>query len=460
MSDSPKSETPAEVQRPKPLRPAWFNEARFGLFLHWGPYAVYGCGEQVLNRELLDHADFCRTACAWNPEHYDPAAWVETAKRAGMKYAVLTTRHHDGYCLWDTKTTDYSSMCQAPKRDLVRPFVDACRAGGLKVGLYYSLIDFRLPAWFRGPEKDPEGFRNARQYMFDQVREILTQYGKIDMLWFDGLWPRSAKELDSHALMAMIRSLQPDILVNDRLEWPQFSWHWQFDNWKSRYKGDYIGDFGTPEQGVYADPEYLWESCQTSVSRLWGYTRGERWRTADDLLITLLKCAGLGGNFLLNVGPQPDGRLPAEFCERTAAIGDWLRVHGEFVYGSERSSEVTEFVTRGWQYVKGNNLYLVFRNWEGRPTFRLCGLKTAVKRAVLLTTGQELGVAQNDRELTLSGLPEKQPTPLYPVIRLECAGKPEASDWGLIRTWRSDPECFAKWAETRGTSVWVDGKPR
>ena len=141
---------------------AWFNEARYGLFIHWGPYAVLGRGEQVLNREWLDQNEYADMACAWNPQHYNPEEWMEVAVRGGMKYAILTTRHHDGYCLWDTKTTDYSSMCQAPKRDFIMPYVKACRKSSLKVGLYYSFMDFRLPAWTRGPAKDPEGFAEAK----------------------------------------------------------------------------------------------------------------------------------------------------------------------------------------------------------------------------------------------------------------------------------------------------------
>ena len=349
-------------------------------------------------------------------------------------------------------------MCQAPKKDFVRPFVDACRREGLRVGLYYSLLDFRLPGWILGPDQDPEGWKTAKEYIYAQLRELLTLYGEIDILWFDGLWPRSPAELDSRGLLALIRSLQPRILVNDRLEWPQYSWFWQFENWRSRYQGEFLGDFGTPEQGIYADPDFLWESCQTSVSRLWGYTRGERWRSADDLLGTLVKCAGLGGNFLLNVGPQPDGQFPPEFTQRALALGEWLKLHGEAIYGSERG-EVTEFVTYGFQTVKNNNLYLIIRFWDGRPTLRLVGLKNTVRRATLLTTGQELGIAQDDRALVLSGLPPESPTALFPVIRLECDGRPEANEWGKCRTWsRHNLALFAEWARTRGTSVWTDGK--
>jgi len=437
----------------------WFKDARFGLFLHWGPYAVYGRGEQVLNREHIDHDAYREVACAWNPAHYDPAVWAATAKAAGMKYAVLTTRHHDGYCLWDTQYTDYSSACQAPKRDFVREYVEAFRAAGLRVGLYYSLLDFRLPGWLDGPEKDPEGWAKAKQYVYDQVRELLTNYGKIDVIWFDGLWPRKAAELESRKLIEIIRGLQPEILINDRLEWPQFSYYWQLDGHPGVPKEEEIGDFGTAEQGIYARPGYLWESCQTSTWRLWGYTRGERWKSAEEILDLLVECAGREGNLLLNVGPQPNGQLPPEFTERVLQIGKWLDVHGEAIYGCE-CGDITEFVTNGWQTVKGNNLYLILRFPDSRPEFRLADLATPVKRATLLTTGQELSFTQQGEELIIHGLPALMPTTLFPVIKLECAGKPAGGAWAKDRTWGGNTDMFAEWARKRGTSVWVDGKER
>jgi len=444
---------------PIPENGRWFPEARFGLFLHWGPYALYGRGEQVLNREWLDQRAYADAACRWNPDRYDPAEWAAVARRAGMRYAVFTTRHHDGYCLWDTRTTDYSSACQAPKRDFVWEYVEAFRAAGLRVGLYYSLLDFRLPAWLRGPRGDPIGWPAIRQYVFEQVRELLTQYGPIDVLWFDGLWPRSAAEFGSRELLQMIRSLQPTILVNDRLEWPQYSWYWQFDNWEERYRGDFLGDFGTPELGIYCDPRFLWESCQTSVHRLWGYARGEWWRTPEELLTLLVTCALGGGNLLLNVGPKPDGTLPPEFVERVSLIGDWLKRHGEVIYGNGQGP-VTEFITHGWQQVKGNILYLILRFWDGEPELRIKGIATPVRRAHLLTTGMELSFEQRGDELMIRRLPVERPDPLFPVIRLEFERKPEPNEWGRARTWQADPEIFARWAEMRGPSVWADGQPR
>lgn len=438
----------------------WYNDARFGLFLHWGPYSQYGRGEQVINREWLDQKEYARTACRWNPEHYDPAVWAAIARRAGMRYAVLTTTHHDGYCLWDTATTDYSSAAQAPRRDFVAEYVEAFRAAGLRVGLYHSLIDFRLPAWFDGPTKDPKAWQAVCDYKFEQVRELLTAYGKIDVLWFDGIWPHRGlgDDFDSQAMMRMIRELQPDIMVNDRLEWPQFSYYWQFENWRDRYKGKLLGDFGTPELGIYTDPDFLWESCQTATTRLWGYARGEAWRSPAELLTLLVDCARQGGNLLLNVGPQPDGRIPPQFIERTEAIGAWLEIHGEAIYGSD-SGMVTEFITYGRQILHGNRLYLIFLNWPETPELRLVGLKTQARRATLLTTGQSLTIDQNDDRLVLSPLPPQRPCPLFPAIRLDFDSPPEPNEWGATRTWQR-PDLFARWARTRGTSVWADGIER
>jgi alpha-L-fucosidase len=415
----------------------WFPESRYGLFVHWGPYAQYGRGEQVLFREHRDPRAYIERACAWDPQHYDPTRWAEVAREAGMRYACLTTRHHDGYCLWNTRTTDYSSGAQAPGRDVVGEFVAAFRAAGLRVGLYYSLIDWRVPAYFDGPEKDPEGWARMRDYIHAQVEELLTQYGPIDYLWFDGLWPRTPEELAAERLVERMRELQPHLLINNRL-------------------GDRAsGDVGTPEHHIKAE-DRLWESCQVSTWRLWGYASGERWRPADRLLDMLCECAHKGGNLLLNVGPQPDGRLPPEFVTRAREVGRWLAVHGEAIYGTD-GGDVTEFITRGWQTVKGNALYLIIRFWDGRPTLRLADLVTPVERVELLTTGEPLAFEQQNEVVHIHGLPQAPPTDLFPVIKLTCRGRPEANAWGQARLWQGDPARVAAWARQRGTSVWVEG---
>ena len=422
-----------------PAKWKWFADARFGMFVHFGPYAAYGRGEQVLFREHLSQPEYVQAATRWNPRRYDPDQWAAVAKGAGMKYCVLTSRHHDGYCLWDSKVTDYSSAQLAPKRDLIGDYVKAFRKAGLRVGIYYSLADWRIPAYFRDCVNDPDGWAKFRRYVHDQIRELLTNYGRIDVLWFDGAWPHTAEEWGAHQIIRMARKLQPNILINNRLD-----------------TNGIIGDFGTPEHRIVAETGRMWESCQVSTWRLWGYTIGERWRPTDLLLDFLVQTAGLGGNLLLNVGPKPNGELPAAFVKRMAEIGEWMAAHGEAIYGSE-PGDVCEFITYGRQTRRGNNLYLIVRFWDGRETLHLAGLQTRVRSATLLTTGQKLPFDQQGDQLYIGGLPRKPPTKLFPVIELVCKGKPEAADWAKDRLWQGDPERMVPWAAQRGEGVMVNG---
>ena len=428
----------------------WFNQARYGLFIHWGAYAAWARGEQVLFREHLDQNEYARAARAWNPARFNAGAWADLARRGGFRYAVLTARHHDGFCLWNSGQTRYTSAAQAAGRDFVREYVEAFRAAGLRVGLYYSLADWRIPAYWDGPARDPQGWERFRQVVHSQVEELLTQYGKIDVIWFDGAWPHPAQDWRALELVQAIRRMQPDILINNRLGKlaadadadPNLP---HADGGAGAGESRELGDFGTPEHTITAEAGRLWESCQVSTWRLWGYARGERWRPADVMLDMLVESAGKGGNLLLNVGPTAEGEFPPEFIERAEQIGQWLETHGEAIYGSD-AGEVCEFVTCGRQTRKGNNLYLVVRFWDGRRELHLAGLETRVQRAVLLTTGQELAIEQSADHLLLRGLPAERPTALFPVIRLECAGPPAARAWAVDRLWSGDAARMTDWA--------------
>lgn len=425
----------------------------------------------MLFRELRDQKEYIRQACRWNPRKFDAQAIVALAAQAGMKYAVLTTRHHDGYCLWDSKRTDYTSMAQAPKRDMVREYVDACRRHGLAVGLYYSLTDWRIPACWQAEADDPSAWATFREYVHGQVRELLTDYGRIDEFWFDGVWPHSAAAWKSRELLAMMRQLQPEILINNRLDCAtavddQTPMPDQGSNAKhgpeAAGESQELGDFGTPEHHITAERHRLWESCNTSTWRLWGYTKGELWRSPEQMLDMLINSASQGGNLLLNLGPDGQGRIPAPFVKAMNLIGQWMKTHGQVIYGSCASggvpggvpTGVCEFVTHGWQIPRGNDLYLIHRFWHGDGVVRMMGLKTKVLSATLLGSDASLKVDQDEISLTISGLPKKKPGVLFPVTRLVCETPPQPQPWAEQGLWNGDPRRMRFWVPADQT-VWV-----
>jgi alpha-L-fucosidase len=428
----------------------WFSDSRFGMFIHFGPYAAYGRGEQVLFREQLDHKQYAAQAARWNPRKYDPGMWAHVAQDAGMRYCVMTARHHDGYCLWDSQQTDYTSVQLAPKRDLIGEYVEAVRGADLRVGLYYSLADWRIPAYWAGPQHDPQGWARFQRYVHAQLDELLSHYGQIDLLWFDGAWPNSGDDWGIKQIVSMARKLQPSILINNRLDMV-------VGETGQNEHSDSVGDFTTSEHNITPDPSRLWESCQTSTWRLWGYTAGERWRSADVLLGFLVEAASFGGNLLLNVGPKANGTLPKPFIKQMDLIGAWLRIHGEAIYGTQRG-DVCEFISYGFQTQRDNNLYLIIRFWDGCGTVHLAGLKTRVESAVLLTTGEKLIVRQEAGHVYIEGLPRKSPTRLFPVIKLNCESKPEPTDLAQYRLWTGEPKQFLPWAHTHGEGAMMDGQ--
>lgn len=430
----------------------WFLEARFGLFIHWGPYAIWGRGEQILFRERLDQKEYERIACQWNPDGFDARELVRLAKEAGARYCVFTARHHDGYCLWNSALTNYTSAAQKPGRDFVREYVEACREFGLKVGIYYSLADWRLPAYWLGSQKDPNGWKQFRDYVHGQVQELLTQYGEIDVIWFDGAWPHSAKEWDSECLVAKIRKWQSGILINNRLDSES-----QVGSLEQAGGSQVLGDFGTPEHRIVAEKEKPWESCHVTTWRLWGYARGEHYRSAAHLLDLLCDCSSKGGNLLLNVGLDQKGAIPDEAKKSLIQMGDWLRCYGDAIYGTT-SGDLSEFVTYGYQTRKGNDLYLIYRFWPHSSVARVAGISTPCRAATLLSNNTNLTIRQTVDGLELHGLPVECPDLLFPVIRLSFDEPPRLYDWAQDRLWQGDPARMADWAESRGKTSWLDLK--
>lgn len=338
-------ETPAQKQQ----RMQWWEDARFGMFIHWGLYALPARHEWVKNRERITNEAYQKYFDLFNPDLFEPKKWAKEAKAAGMKYAVLTTKHHEGFCLFDSKYTDYKATNTPAKRDLVREFVDAFRAEGIKVGFYYSLIDWHHPDFTidrvhpqrlddNAPETDWEKINKGRdmakyrEYLFNQVTELLTNYGKIDILWLDFSYPgkhgKGKDDWNSVALIKQIRKLQPGIIVDNRLD-----------------LGDYEDgeDFETPEQ---VKPETLakyrgktWETCQT-FSGSWGYYRDEHsWKSDKQLLDLLITSTANGGNLILNVGPTARGEFDYRATRALDSLSLWMHGNSRSVYNCTYASD-------------------------------------------------------------------------------------------------------------------------
>jgi len=384
----------------------WFNEARFGMFVHWGLYAIWARGEWVMHQERIPPDEYALLAQRFSPDDFNADAWVALAKRAGMKYMVLTTRHHDGFCLFDSKVSDYTSVKTAAKRDLVAEYVTACRRAGMKIGFYYSLLDWRWPAYFTGPRKDPQGWAKLVTQVHEQVRELCSQYGKIDIMWYDGEGAYDADAWQSRKLNAMVRRLQPHIIINNRSGLSE--------------------DFDTPEQHVTASqPERAWESCMTIGEYSgWGYIRHNRnLRSVTQLIQHLVFAASGGGNYLLNVAPKPDGTIQREFVTRLERIGDWLKVNGESIYGTQRCPFGAASI--GVTTCRGNTAYVHVFRWPGE-TACVAGVRNRVKAARVLATERKAHVEQHGDRLFIRGLPANPPDPHDTVISLELVGRPRA----------------------------------
>ncbi|MGJ3243511.1 MAG: alpha-L-fucosidase [Opitutales bacterium] len=381
---------------------AWFPEARFGLFLHWGLYALLGRGEWAINRERIPFADYEPLKDQFTAEAYDPADWARTARAAGMKYVILTTKHHDGFCLWDSKLCPFNAVNSAAGRDLLAAFVEAVRAEGLKVGLYYSLGDFRNEDWRLGYEGDAEARTRFMGWTHGMVRELMTGYGKIDILWYDLPQNYSAEEWRSAELNAMARELQPGILINNRAMTPE--------------------DFGTPEQHVTAGPEgRLWEACMT-LNSTWGYSYSDNnYKSPQVVALNLLKVAQGNGNLLLNVGPDPVGRLPAPAVGILQQVGRWLAVNGEALDNLDPNP--LSWNLWGPTAVRGHTLYCFLSQYFG-GTLTIGGLIPQVKEARLLGYPGPLRVERRETQTRIHGLPPAAHNAL-PVLRLDLDGPPE-----------------------------------
>ena len=427
----------SETTEAKNNRMAWWLNDRFGMFIHWGLYALPARHEWVKNFEKMTNEDYQKYFDAFDPDLYNPTEWARMAKLAGMKYAVITTKHHEGFCLFDSKYTNYKSTKTKCGKDLVKEWVDAFRAEGIKIGFYYSLIDWNHPDFTvdklhpqRTTNKDSlvlmnknRDMKKYREYLHNQVRELLTNYGKIDLLWFDYSYPgengKGKSDWDSEKLIKLVRELQPQIIVNDRLDLKDCE-----DCW----------DFTTPEQFKVAKwPEVngkkaAWETCQT-FSGSWGYFRDEMsWKSTEQLLVLLIESVSKGGNLLLNVGPTARGVFDVRAQQALNNVGEWMKFNSRSIYGCTQAP--SEFKVPENSILtynpKTKRLYIHLLVYP-LQNFNLSGYKGKIKYAQFLHDGSEIKITdkaghwlkedKNPEDLNLQ-LPVIKPNTSIPVIEL------------------------------------------
>ena len=400
----------------------WWQDARFGMFIHWGPVSLQGT-EIGWSRggERRGRADkstgsvpvevYDNLYKEFNPVEFNAAEWVKIAQDAGMKYLVFTTKHHDGFVEFDSALTDYDIMATPFGRDIVKELADACHAAGLKLGFYYS-----PPDWHH-PDYRTERHAEYIKYLHGQLRELCTNYGQVDIIWFDGLGG-TAKDWDSETLQAMIQELQPGILINNR--------------------GGLPGDFITPEQKVGGfNREQPWETCMT-ICRQWAWKPDDQLKSLDQCLHTLIRCVGGDGNLLFNVGPMPTGAIEARQVDRLQEMGAWLKVHGESIYG-----------TRGGPYKPGpkiastcreRNIYLHLLNKTALP-ITLPALPAKVERAELLGGTGKVTVTQTADNLIVD-VPTAALDPAATVVKLTIDR--DATELPVMATWTSGSLALGK----------------
>jgi alpha-L-fucosidase len=404
---------------PLEQRMQWWREARFGMFIHWGLYAQDGCfykgtnggSEHMMLHLKIPLADYAKIADDFNPVNFNADEWASIAKNAGMKYMVITSKHHDGFAMFDSASSDYNIVKLTPwHRDPVKELAEACRKQGLKFGVYYSLgrdwadpdvptrDGYRSNTWDYPDETKKIFAKYFERKVKPQITELLTHYGPLAVLWFDT--PEKISAAESRELVELIHKLQPDCLINSRV-------------------GNGLGDYGVQEQKIPGAGDVKpWETCMT-LNKHWGYFKGDdTWKPAPVVIQNLVDIASKGGNYLLNVGPTGQGIIPSGAVADLSAVGAWMKANSESIYGTTASPLKTQ---PSWGRVtkKGDQLFLHVFEWPHDGKLVLSGLKTEMKRAHLLAAGgADLKIARNDLDVTIN-VPEAAPDKNDSVIVLE-----------------------------------------
>lgn len=427
----------------KDARLDWWREARFGMFIHWGLYAIpageWGGkkdhGEWIRSSAQIPLADYDKFAGQFNPVKFDANAIVNAAKAAGMTYIVITTKHHDGFCLFDSKETEFDVMSTPFKRDVMKELSEACRREGIKMCWYYSIMDWHHPDYV--PRRDWEKDRPTRdadfdryaKYMRAQLKELLSRYGEIGVLWFDGQWEGTWDHRRGKELYAYVRGLQPSIIINNRV-----------DKGGGEYgitREGYCGDFGTPEQEIppMGLPDVDWETCMT-MNDHWGFCRAdENWKSTKDLIRKLADIASKGGNFLLNVGPNAEGEIPAASVTRLREVGEWMERNGDSIYGSNAGplglpkwGRCTQKQIKGPDGKPGTRLYLHVFDWPRNGKLVVEGVYNETIAAWMLTRpdGPMLNISREGDNLAIA-VPLRAPDEHDSVVVLDLIGKADVA---------------------------------
>lgn len=425
-------ETPAQ----RDTRMAWFRDGRFGMFIHWGLYAIpagqwngkkiSGTGEWIQTNAPIQVADYEKLRDQFNPVKFDARAWARAAKRAGMKYIVITSKHHDGFALFDSAVSDWDVMATPFKRDIMKELAEAARAEGLRICWYHSIMDWHHPdylprrKWEVRPA-DGADMDRYEAYMRAQLKELLTNYGTIGVLWFDGEWEETWTHERGKSLDAYVRSLQPDIIINNRVD------KGRNDMAGLNREGDWAGDYGTPEQEVPATgmPGVDWESCMT-MNDTWGYRSDDsNWKSSTELIRTLCDIVSKGGNFLLNVGPTAEGLIPQASLDRMADVARWMDVNSEAIHGT--TAGPFPRLRFGRCTAKPGTLYLHVFDWPTDGLLRVPGLRTQVTGATILgadAKAAKVAVRRLDDDVVLE-VPKMPVHEAATVIKLTIRGQPD-----------------------------------
>jgi alpha-L-fucosidase len=424
-----------ETEQDKQARMEWWKDARFGMFIHWGLYAVpageykgekvEGIGEWIMNSLNIPIEEYEQFADDFNPVKFDASEWVSIAKDAGMKYIVITSKHHDGFALWDSDVTQWDIIDATPyNKDILKELSQACQEQDIKLCFYYSIMDWHHPDaqamwepnYNQGRDSEnvnPDFPEYIENYMKPQLEELLTNYGDIGVLWFDGEWiPAYTSEMGKE-VYNFVRSLQSDIIINNRVD-------------KGRQgmmglnkEGDFVGDFGTPEQEIpdTGIANVDWESCMT-MNDTWGYKHfDDNWKSTETLIHHLVDIVSKGGNFLLNVGPTAEGIIPRPSVERLQAMGDWMDVNSESIYEAQASP----FNRPDWgRYTQKNNkIYAHVFDWPENQMLEIPELSSAASVYLLTADGNvDLEIESTVNGLNIT-LPAQAPDPVASVVAIE-----------------------------------------